>query len=81
MVLSKGGKKKKLNKKCQGKVNSSNVCSVHRRGREGGGREEERVLWLNRGHYWLFLCSVRLVDASVGVSPRAALERMSTHLA
>lgn len=48
---------------------------------EGKTREGERVLWLQRGHYWLFLCSVRLVDASVGVSPRAALERMSTHLA
>lgn len=32
VVLSKGGE----NKKCQGKVNSSNVCSIHRRGREEG---------------------------------------------
>lgn len=71
VVLSKG-----LKKKCQGKVNSSNVCSIHRRLGRG-----ERVLWLQCGHYWLFLCSVKLVEASVGVSPRAALERTSTHLA
>lgn len=57
-------------------MNSSNVCSIHRR-----GRERERVRWLQHGRYWLFLCSVRLVDVSVSVSPRAALERTSTHLA
>lgn len=46
-----------------------------------GGRRRERVLWLQHGHYWLFLCSVRLVDASAGASLRAALERTSNHLA
>jgi len=35
--------------------------------------------WL---HYWLLRCSVGPVDAaSAGVSPRAALERTSSHLA
>lgn len=56
---------------------SSNVCSIHRRGRE----ESWGVPCLQRVHYWLFLCSVRLIDASAEASPRAALERKSTHLA
>lgn len=68
----------KENKKCKGKVNSSNVCSVHRRGVKGG---KEGPVASAEAPYWLSLCSVRLKGVSVGISPRAALERSSTHLA
>lgn len=62
-------------KKCHGKVNSSNVCSLHRRVRRGQSHGSKP------GHYWLFLCSVWLAGTSEGVSPRDALERKSNHLA
>lgn len=55
-------------------MNSSNVCSLHRREGRGQSRGSKP------GRYWLFLCSVWLAGVSEGVSPREALDSKSNHL-
>lgn len=78
VVRSKGKTKKSAKVKC-----IQVMCALYTR----GGRVEGlwwwwgAVPWLQHGHYWLFLCSVRLAGASVAASPRAAFERTSAHLA